>query len=281
MKKLNSILSIISLCITSFLLVLLVFAWYATNKVANVNDGVGSVADLDDIVDTVEYYNFKNASGTTYTVRQYVKQVYGANGDKTQLRYFNNENEGGGALTPPTDPMLGYDGKFQMNEFDYLKQGFSKYLIKITLKTGKSLSKVQFLSTAGYFIGYDSNGGNGSVTTVSSLSMSSVIKFGYLTNNVSIAANHSTVTFTDNVSYQHFEYTNAGNEYTGAISVSKKDVVSSLSPANAQSQVTFYLLIDYNLEALNAFYGNNLSNSDSWVGSPQFNVLDFKIFILG
>lgn len=44
MKKLNSILSIISLCITSFLLVLLVFAWYATNKTANVESSVGATA---------------------------------------------------------------------------------------------------------------------------------------------------------------------------------------------------------------------------------------------
>ena len=179
MKKFNTILSFASLVFTSFLLVFLIFAWYVTNKVASVTDGTGAVADLDELLDTAEYYNFQSVSGNVYTVRQYVKHTFGANEDRVQIRYY--ENDGTQIAEPDTSLNDGYDGEFKMNEFDYLKQGFSKYLIKLTLKEGKTLGHLQFLSTASYFIGFSNGSGNGSVTSVSDLSMSSVIKFGVLT----------------------------------------------------------------------------------------------------
>ena len=251
-------------------------AWYAVNKTANVTAGTGSVADIDNIVDTVEYYNFKDYNSTTnvYTVRQYVKHVFGQNEDWSQIRYFTNEDAAASGTTE------NYDNHFEMNKFDYLKQGYSKYLVRITLKQDKALSDLQFLSTASYFIGYSSEGGDGSTTDVSHLSMSSVIKFGLLTNTATIAANHSTVTFVDDASYQHFDYTHDNMEYNGAISTSRKTLASSQTPSEG-GRLTFNVLIDYNLDALNAFYGNNLSTSGGWTTAPQFNVLDFKIFILG
>ena len=290
MKKLKIIFNLITLALTTGLLVMITLAWYAVNKQASVEAGTGSVADLDNIVDTVEYYNFKsagvpdeNTSVVTYTTRQYVKHQYGKNEDWTQIRYFNNDD------SAASGEVAGYDNKFQMNKFDYLKQGFSKYLIKITLKQDKSLSDLQFLSTATYFIGYSSEGGNGSVQAVDNLSMSSVIQFGRLTNTPSISEDHSTVAFKDNAVYQHFDFTNNNLEYSGAISTSKKSIASNVAPVSAGSSVELYILVDYNLDALNAFYGNNLYTSGTWgkgeghgkAEAPQFNVLDFKIFILG
>ena len=291
MKKLNTILSFASLVFTSFLLVFLIFAWYATNKTASVNDATGSVADLDNIVEKVEYYNFQAANGNTYTVRQYVKHQFGDNEDRTQIRYYSND--GTEIESPDTTGKEGYDGHFEMNKFDFLKQGFSKYLIKLTLKPGKSLGHLQFLSNASYFIGFDGSEGNGSVTNVSNLSMSSVIKFGVLTTTPTIAADKKTVTITETISddsnatnhYEHFDYTHVVNnityEYNGAISQNKKTLVSGLQPADENDSVVVYLLVDYNVDALNAFYGYNLSTSGNWSGAPQFTNLDFKIFILG
>ena len=280
MKKFKIVFNLITVALTTGLLVIITLAWYVTNKQANVTPTMGSVADLDEVVDTVEYYNFKDYNSTTnvYTVRQYVKHVFGQNEDWSQIRYFTNEDVATSGTTE------NYDNHFEMNKFDYLKQGYSKYLVRITLKQDKALSDLQFLSTASYFIGYSSEGGDGSTTDVSHLSMSSVIKFGLLTNPTTIAANHSTVTFVDNASYQHFDYTHAVDEvemnYYGAISTSRKSIASSQTPTEG-GRLTFNVLIDYNLDALNAFYGNNLSTSGDWPTAPQFNVLDFKIFILG
>lgn len=292
MKKFKIVFNLITVALTTGLLVIITLAWYVTNKQANVTPTMGSVADLDEVVDTVEYYNFKDYNSTTnvYTVRQYVKHVFGQNEDWSQIRYFTNEDVATSGTTE------NYDNHFEMNKFDYLKQGYSKYLVRITLKQDKALSDLQFLSTASYFIGYSSEGGDGSVPIVESLSMSSVIKFGLLTNTVTIAANHSTVTFVDNANYQHFDYTHAVDEvemnYYGAISTSRKSIASSQTPSEG-GRLTFNVLIDYNLDALNAFYGNNLSTSDKWgtgevdgtnygrARAPQFNILDFKIFILG
>lgn len=292
MKKFNTILSFASLVLTSFLLVFLLFAWYVTNKTASVTDATGSVADLEQLLDTAEYYNFQSVSGNVYTVRQYVKHTFGEHEERIQIRYY--ENNGTQIENPNTGQngvYDGYDGNFQMNEFDYLKQGFSKYLIKLTLKEGKTLGHLQFLSTASYFIGFSNGSGNGSVTSVSDLSMSSVIKFGQLTTTPTFGANNSTVTITDGPSdnpndanhYEHFEYTNNGYDYNGAITASKKTLVSNVPPDNENDSVVIYLIVDYNVDALNAFYGYNLQTSSEWTNptAPQFTNLDFKIFILG
>lgn len=286
MKKLNTILSFISLSVTSFLLVLLVFAWYTTNKSANVRKSIGMVSDVEDIVESIEYFNFKSVSGNQYTVRQYVKDTHGVNSDITQIRYYYNEalNEGAGQEVPNPATVAnpdGYDGKFVMNEFDYLKQGFSKYLIKVTLKEDKIVSDLSFISTAEYFIGYtNDSASDGSVTDVSGLSMSSVVKFGVLTSTPTISSDFRTVTFEDDATYSHFEYTNNSNEYTGAISASSQTIAQNLVPASG-TKLSIYILIDYNLDALNAFYGNNLSTSSDWETSPKFTELDFRIFIIG
>lgn len=284
MKKFKIIFNLITVALTAGLLVIITLAWYVTNTQADVDGGVGRIADIDSIVDTVEYYNFKssNSNTNTYTVRQYVKYTFGMNETREQMRFYYNEDDRDhpGELVNPAPTMLtGYDGGFQMNEFDFLKQELSKYLIRITLKQDKSLSSLQFVSSATHFIGYNTSGGDGSVTDVSSLSLSSVVKFGQLTNTPNFAENHSTVTFTDNVAYTHFYYGGSENTYSGAISTYKQTVASNLTPPSGQKQV-INLLVDYNVDALNTFYGNNLSTSDDWGISPVFD-LDFRIIIFG
>ena len=289
MKKLKILFNLITLALTTGLLVMITVAWYAVNKTASVTDGTGSVADIEKILDTAEYYNFQSVNNNVYTVKQYVKHAFGDNEDRTQIRYY--ENNGTQIANPNTTGNQGYDGNFKMNEFNYLKQDVSKYLIKLTLKPGKSLGGIQFLSTASYFIGFSNDGGNGSVTDVSSLSMSSVIKFGQLTEAPIIANNHSTVTITNEPSddindpnhYEHFDYTHDDFEYTGAITTTKKTIVGGMTPAKETDSIVIYLLIDYNVDALNAFYGYNLSTSSKWEKprAPQFTSLDFKIFLLG
>ena len=292
MKKFKLAFNLITLALTTGLLIMITVAWYAVNKTANVTAGTGSVADIDNIVQTVEYYNFKSAGDpdentkvVTYTTRQYVKYTFGMNETREQLRFYNNEDEienPGAIISPAPTQLTGYDGKFKMNEFDFLKQGLSKYLIRITLKEGKGFSSIQFSSYASYFIGYNSqSGGTGTVTDVSNLSLSSVVKFGKLTTTPTIAANHSTVSFADIAagSYKHFIYGGNENAYSNAITTSKQEVASSLSPSPG-GQLVIDLLVDYNIDALNAFYGNNLSTSSSWATAPVFN-LDFRIIILG
>ena len=286
MKKLHTILSIISLAITSFLLTLVVFAWYATNKTANVSEAVGSVADIEDIVDYVEYFNFVDRTNNTYTVRHYVKDQHGDNADKTQIRYYQNDDYA--ILNPDVSGDQGYNGddlgSFVMNTYDYAKVDYSKYLIKVTLKPGKRLSNLQFVSDASYFIGFGNTSLNndGSVTNISSLSMSSVIKFGYLATNPTISNDKTTVTFDDSqVDYKNFEFTHDLNTYYGAITKEKISLLTNQEPSNNQP-VTFSILIDYNKDAIDAFYSYNISSYDKWnPREPKFKDLDYRIFILG
>ena len=76
MKKLKILFNLITLALTTGLLVMITVAWYAVNQKASVEAGTGSVADLDNIVDTVEYYNFignyKEGNNTVYKVKNYV-----------------------------------------------------------------------------------------------------------------------------------------------------------------------------------------------------------------
>ena len=287
MKKLNTILSFASLVFTSFLLVFLIFAWYATNKTASVNDATGSVADLDQIVEKVEYYNFvgnyKDGNNTVYKVKNYVYKEFGDNPDEYQIDFTYDSNK---TLTGKTKP----EGiLFSMNEYDFLAKDVSKYLIKIKLLPGKSLSSLQFISTATYFIGFSSNpDSNGSLSNVDSLSMSSIIEFGCFesgqvptirsaldTSNNELQ--NAEVIINNTPTMNHFEFGTGVNEYSGAITTSKK----TITPANASTLTEFYLLIDYNEDAINAFYSYNLKSSDAWGKAPQFNIQDFKIFLLG
>lgn len=279
MKKLKIIFNLITLALTTGLLVMITLAWYAVNKQASVEAGTGSVADLDNIVDTVEYYNFKtyDSDTNTYGVKSYVYTKFGDNGDRYQIDFiYDGDNLTGKSEELPIT--------FSMNEYDYLSKDITKYLIKIKLLPGKSLSSLQFVSTASYFMGFSSTNTTGAIDDVSNLSMSSAIEFGfYASNQPEINAknnyNNAEVVISTLPTMNHFEYGTGANEYSGAITESKKTVASNLTPANSEAQVEIYLLIDYNINAINALYSNNLQSH--WTGGPQFKEKDFTIFILG
>ena len=59
MKKFKIIFNLITVALTAGLLVMITVAWYAVNKTANVTGGLGSIGDIDEIIDTVEYYKFE------------------------------------------------------------------------------------------------------------------------------------------------------------------------------------------------------------------------------
>ena len=289
MKKLKIIFNLITLALTTGLLVMITVAWYAVNKQASVEAGTGSIADLDKIIDKVEYYNFESLAddGETYRVKSYVLTQFGDAPDQYQINFTYNDQK---QVTAETE--TGID--FHMNPYDYLSKDITKYLIKITLLPGKSYSSLQFRSTAGYFIGFNGSGNSdGSVDEVDSLSMSSVIKFGcYTSNYPTIQANNghdnATVVLSTEPTYDNFEYTNNSTEYYGAITAPTKVISNGATPVNNSTSLELYILIDYNLDALNAFYSYNLANTGLWGteghgshSAPQFITKDFTIFILG
>ncbi len=291
MKKLKIVFNFITLALTTGLLVMITVAWYAVNKTANVTAGAGSIADLDKIIDKVEYYNFESLAndGETYRVKNYVLTQFGDTPDQYQINFTYNDQK---QVTAETE--TGID--FHMNPYDYLSKDITKYLIKITLLPSKSYSSLQFRSMAGCFIGFNGGNSDGSVINVDSLSMSSVIKFGCYTENYpTIQANNghdnATVVLTEEPTYNHFEYTNNSTEYYGAITASTKVISNGATPANDSTSLVLYILIDYNLDALNAFYSYNLATTGSWgnplveghgsATAPQFVNKDFTIFILG
>lgn len=288
MKKLKIIFNLITLALTTGLLVMITVAWYAVNKQASVEAGTGSIADLDKIIDKVEYYNFESLAndGETYRVKSYVLTQFGDAPDQYQINFTYNDQK---QVTAETE--TGID--FHMIPYDYLSKDITKYLIKITLLPGKSYSSLQFRSTAGYFIGFNGSGNSdGSVEEVDSLSMSSVIKFGcYTSNYPTIQANNghdnATVVLSAEPTYDNFEYTNNSTEYYGAITAPTK-VISTGPNVAPENPLELYILIDYNLDALNAFYSYNLATFNDWGteghgshSAPQFITKDFTIFILG
>ena len=291
MKRLKIVFNFITLALTTGLLVMITVAWYAVNKTANVTAGTGSIADLDKIIESVEYYNFDSvytsSNDTIYRVKSYVYTGFGETLDRFKIDFTYDENNN---LTGASDAD---NLRFAMNEYDYLSRDITKYLIKITLKNGKGLSSLQFISTANYFIGFSSDANsNGSVANPTNLSMSSVIKFGcYLTSNhptiqskqdsSNVNRDNAEVIINTEPAYSHFEYTNSNTEYYGAITTSKQTIASSINPTGSNDQVELYILIDYNLDALNAFYSYNLESNWGLNNPPQFNNKDFTIFILG
>ncbi len=263
MKKLNSILSIISLCITSFLLVLLVFAWYATNKTANVENATGSVASLPGLVEQVDYYNFNAKVGNDYTVETHIQD----------------------------------SGTCNMQKYDFPATKPTIYYIRIQLKQNTAINQIRFISSATGFVGFTSrtypdpvnagstitrNDTNGVLLGDNKfLSLSSAIKFTYLGTTTSattyVSGNTGTFSNLDSLTWKSFEYGS-----NGSITVSSINMLTDTIVASNNTQY-IHLLLDYNVSALNEFYGNNLTNQDilNTDGGPSFTNKDFTIYLLG
>jgi hypothetical protein len=66
------------------------------------------------------------------------------------------------------------------------------------------------------------------------------------------------------------------------ISSSTVEALTANVPST-NAPVYIHLLLDYNVDHLNEFYGNNLSNQDALMynnSTPEFTNTDYKIYLL-
>lgn len=241
-RKINLILSLISLFVTSFVLIFVMFAWYVTNSKATVNGINGRIMDKIDIVDDYEIYAFsavtKNNNGTsTYTLEELDEFRYDPDFDKTP----------------------------------------SAILIKINfIDPAVNLTKFEIEDSSSYFPGYSATKTSGWIDSNSNLSLSSVIKFSLL-SNVSFSGgtpnpNGGTVTFND-PTYSRFQF----NETSGLITSRSQSLING-----EQSNITnMYIIVDFDEEAFEKLCSNNIGNSVfEDVSELSYNT-DFKFQIAG
>ena len=243
MKKLKLAFNLITLALTTGLLIMITLAWYAVNKTANVTAGTGMVAEQSKLVDQVDYYKFESKSENVYTI-------------------------GSGNHITNT-------GTLNMNSYSYGAAAPTIYYIRIKLKNDVAINQVRFISSATQFVGFGTrvypdienpgsniscNDSNGVIVTSNEyLSLSSAIRFAYLGcsgANQYVNAAGTTATFASNIesyTWNCFEYSSSG-----AITASSIDVLSSNISSNGDRYI--HLLLDYDINHLNEFYGNNLAN---------------------
>ena len=262
MKKLKILFNLITLALTTGLLVMITVAWYAVNKQASVEAGTGSVALQPDLVDQVDYYNFSTVSNNQYTIETHITDKDGGICNMQQYTF------------PATKPTV--------------------YLIRIKLKNKTSISSLRFISSASHFVGFSPRTYRDGLNTVTRedhdgllvvdnkyLSLSSVIKFtclGYTTTESEIVSgDKATFTYPAEAAWKTFDYSSAGVISSSTVEALTANVPSTNAP------VYIHLLMDYNVDHLNEFYGNNLSNQDALMynnSTPEFTNTDFKIYLL-
>lgn len=268
MKKLNSILSIISLCITSFLLVLLVFAWYATNKQANVNDGVGSVADLDGIIDSVTYYNFKSKAtvgeNTVFTIQ-----------DCTQFTVEDDQSK--------------ESNEVEMNKYELVPSSTysTEYLIRIKFKDPVDLTTFNVSSQVNIFPGFENTTYPGYVLTNQNIPLSALVNFRVYPGSGDIVITKTYGDYTDTED-EGDTFTIPTSTFSGCtpltfdLNDSTHFLVTKIdfntTPITNVTEV--YIIIDYDLDRMNELYSNNLGNDDFDTSDPSFKT-SFYFMIAG
>lgn len=222
MRKINTILSIISLFVTSFVLIVIIFAWYVSNSTATVRGATGLVKDRSQIVDEVVVYNFSK------------KEPSGSNDVLTIDRYTGD----------------GQSGDVTMKEYEQynLDHVPTEYLIEIKFNSASNISQFDIRSHSSYFAGYP---GNGYIVNANTISLTSVMKFKVLDN---VTFNNGQVTYATPAanSFTSFSFNASTKAMTNTtINIaSDKNNISSL-----------YVLLDYNEEYINDLYTNNIGNS--------------------
>lgn len=241
-RKMNLILSIISLVVTSFVLVFVIFAWYVTNDKATVSGIKGSIMEKIDIVEDYEIFAFsdvtKNNNGTTtYTLEEFEEFRYDPDFDKTP----------------------------------------SAILVKINfINPAVDLKKFTIEDHSSYFPGYSASSTTGWITNASGLSLASVIKFSLL-SDVSFSGgtpntNGGTVTF-NNPSFNKFTF----NEDTGLISNRSFNLINSV-----QNNITnMYVLIDFDSDSFEKLCSNNIGNTVFENVNELSYTTDFKFQLEG
>ena len=195
--------------------------------------------------------------------------------------------------------MLFRSGTCNMQKYDFPATKPTIYYIRIQLKRNTAINQIRFISSATGFVGFTSrtypdpvnagstitrNDSNGVLVGDNKhLSLSSAIKFTYLgtTNSATtyVNAGNSLATFSElnGQTWVNFEYAATGAITTSSVNVLPSSIVSS------NDYLYIHLLLDYNVSALNEFYGNNLTNQDilNANGGPSFSNKDFTIYLLG
>lgn len=234
--------SIISMILTSVLLVFVVLAWYVTNKEATASGINGMIADLSELVDSVDYYliDGKQVSGTstTFTIGQKVQPT---------------QNK-------PTIDMGPYDAMDAIST--------PQCLMAIRLNSDASVSKIHIDATADREETTDAPR-----LTLTGNALSFVIAM-YIPTTVSEANKTLTVDTTKMLSFA-VENTNSDRiDYDFLNNISLGDI----TPMNN----TVYILFDYNTDAIEYIYSENIGNSvlDSDEQNIEYNC-DFRFWVKG
>ena len=221
MKKVNTALSIISLFVTSFVLIVVIFAWYVSNSTATVSGITGIVKGREDIVDEVIVYNFSKKTTTngydTLTIDRYTGD--GQSGDVTMKEY----------------------------EQYSLDQVPTEYLIQIKFTAAADITRLDIRTSSSYFAGYPGTGYVGSATNIN---LSSVMRFTYLEN---VTVNNGTITYgtPSNNSFTSFTF----NDNTKATDNKVLPVVT-----NKNGISSIFVLLDYNESYINDLFTYNIGN---------------------
>ena len=221
MKKLNVILSIISLVVTSFVMIVILYAWYVTNQTVSAKGISGSVIEKNELVEEVKVYQFSSVTTSegvsTYTITT-----------PKQFKYNPDFN------STPTARLVEIVFKSPAVNIDYFK----------------------IESNAGGFPGYNNSSKKWYIESATGVSLSAVVKFKFFyANEVTFSNDHTdtsgTVQFTT-PTYSKFAY----NESTGVITTSSIECITSQT-TNIQK---LYVLIDFDAESFEYLYSNNIGN---------------------
>ena len=242
MKKVNTVLSIMSLFVTSFVLIVVIFAWYVSNSTATVSGITGIVKGREDIVDEVIVYNFSNKSTAdgydTLTIDRYTGD--GQSGDVTMKEY----------------------------EQYSLDQVPTEYLIQIKFTAAADITRLDIRTSSSYFAGYPGTGYVGSATNIS---LSSVMKYTYLPN-VSFINNRVIYETPDNTSFNSFTF----NDNTKATDNKVLPVVT-----NKNGISSIFVLLDYNESYIVDLFTNNIGNDIVELADQLAFKNDFDFMLYG
>lgn len=240
-KYTNLILSTISLVVTTALLIVVLFAWYITNQQATAVGIEASIVARSNIVESVNVYSFSNVT-TSNTTSTYT-------------------------ICAPKD--MKYNPDFDKSP--------TAKLIEINfVSPSVNLTKLSSNSSSKYFPGFSDSSTSGYITDSENLSLSSVVKYTVV-QNVSFSSgattSSGTVSFTTPSSYLNYSY----NDSTGVISNPVVDLIDS----SLYSITSIYILLDFNQEAFDKLFSNNIGNVIIDEADQLEYNRDFKFQILG
>ena len=253
--KTNIILNSITLVVTSFLLVIIVLAWYVSNKEVRATGLIAGTEVDKSLVASVNIYEFSERKENDVFV---IDKTIPEQGQKIVMGYNPN-----GALDESYKPSM------KLIEINFIENGVNLNELSPYTRTSK-------------FVGYNNQENPGWVTTAdleSGLSFSSVVKFK-LFDTVAFNQDNSEITFSGFDLYSWSSFDDANQD--GIIDNTRFNLLDSLR-SNIKK---IYVLIEFNAELMERIFTNNLGNQDMdavlYDDTKQLNfTLDFKFLISG